>query len=52
MLNVIIFVTLLILLIIPTYKCEYENWGSFRKSYFGVVLLLCMVFFFKLIFIG
>ena len=50
MLNVIIFVALLILLIIPTFK-EYEDWSSFTKNYFGIILLLFVLFFFKFFFI-
>ena len=51
MLNVIIFVALLILLIIPTFK-EYEDWSSFTKNYFGIILLLFVGFLLKFFFIG
>ena len=50
MLNVIIFFTLLGLLAIPTYK-EPEEWGTLRKIYFGFILLLFVLFFFKFFFI-
>ena len=49
MLNVIIFFTLLGLLAIPSKK--YEDWGRFTKIYFGVILLLFVLFFFKFFFI-
>ena len=49
MLNVIILLTLLVLLIIPTFK-EYEDWSSFTKNYFGITLLLFIGFFLKFFF--
>ena len=50
MVNLIIFLTLLVLLTIPTSK-EYEDWGRFTKIYFGIILLLFVLFFFKFFFV-
>lgn len=49
--NVIIFVVLLVLLYIPTHNCEYENWGTYRKTHFSIVLLMFVLFFLKFFFI-
>ena len=50
MVNLIIFLTLLVLLTIPTSK-KCEDWGRFTKIYFGIILLLFVLFFFKFFFI-
>ena len=50
MVNLIIFLTLLVLLTIPTYK-KPEEWGTLRKIYFGIILLLFVLWFFKFFFV-
>jgi hypothetical protein len=49
--NVFIFVVLLVLLYIPLHNCEYEYWGTHRKTHFSIVLLMFVLFFLKFFFI-